>query len=112
MAVSWPDTVQLARIQVYVGKMARYRVFGYLGGGFSEEGHREGVETAVYGLQGEAQEGSEGWLDIPFGQEHAIDNLSFQVVDSAAIYEMRFLGPGDEVLQPRLACGRRGQPAR
>ncbi len=95
VAVSWPDSVRLAQIRVYVTGVSRYRVFGYLGGGFSARGDREGPETAIYGRQDVVPADSSGWWDISFAADAAIDNLSFQVVDGGAIYEMRFLAVSD-----------------
>jgi len=111
VAVSWPDTVRLARIHVYHHDMTRYRVFGYLGGSFNAHGDRVGVESAVYGREDRAPTADTGWLDISFPPESPIDNLSFQVIDGAAIYEMQFFGPGDEQVRPWLSCSGRSAPA-
>ena len=109
LAVSWPDTVRLAKIRVYLGQMDQYKLFGYRGGGFSEDGERVGVETAVYGRQDSVPAGRTGWCDIPFDPQHPVDNISFTVIGGAAIYEMRFLGPQGEPVRPGVACGRRWQ---
>jgi hypothetical protein len=105
VAVSWSDTVRIERIRVYLGDMTRYRVFGYLGGHFNQRGDRVGVETAVYGREDMVSAEKTGWYDISFPPETPIDNLSFQVIDGAAIYEIQILGPDDESHKPRLACG-------
>ncbi len=96
VTVSWPDTVRLSRIQAYVSGVSRYRIFGYLGGGFSDRGDREGTETAASG-------GASGWWDITPAADVAIDNLSFQVIDGGAIYEMRFFAVG-EPAQGGFSC--------
>ncbi len=93
MAVSWPDTVRLQTIRVYLGKMYQYRVFGYLGGGFTEEGFRVGGLTSLYGHEAIVPAGVTGWYDIPGSPEFAIDNISLQVVGGAVIYEIEFLSP-------------------
>lgn len=103
VAVSWPDSVHLVRVRAFVTGVNRYRIFGYAGGGFSDRGDREGVETAVYGREDVVPAGTNGWWDIPFPSDRAIDNLSFQVIDGGAIYEMRFFGV-DESRQGMLGC--------
>ncbi len=100
LAVSWPDTVRLATIRVYIGTMDQYRVFGYLGGGFTEEGFRVGVETSVYGHEGVVPAGVTGWYEITCSPEFAIDNISFQVVGGAVIYEIEFLRPENTAIWP------------
>ena len=106
LAACWPDTVRLEAIQVYLGTMGRYRVFGYLGGGFTEDGMREGIDTPAFAAQGAVPPGTEGWHEIPCDPDTLIDNLSFQVLDGAVIYEMRFVAPGGAPAQPGLV--RRG----
>jgi len=103
VTVSWPDSVRLVRIRAFVTGVNRYRIFGYAGGGFSDRGDREGVETAVYGREDVVPRGTSGWWDIPFPPDMAIDNLSFQVIDGGAIYEMRFFGL-EESRQGMLGC--------
>lgn len=103
VTVSWPDTVRLSRIQAYVSGVNRYRIFGYLGGGFSDRGDREGTETAAYGGENIIPAGTSGWWDITPAADVAIDNLSFQVIDGGAIYEMRFFAVS-EPAQGRFGC--------
>ena len=100
VAVSWPDAVHLATIRVYLGELHTYRIFGYLGGGFSEEGMRLGDEAAVFGLEAEVPEGVAGWYEIPIDAAGAVDNISFQVVGGATIYELEFLSPGGTAIHP------------
>ena len=100
LAVSWPDTVHLATIRVYLGELNAYRIFGYLGGGFSAKGMRLGDEAAVFGLQATAPEGVAGWYEIPINAAGAVDNISFQVVGGATIYELEFLSPGGTAIHP------------
>jgi hypothetical protein len=102
LAVSWPDTVHLAVIRVYLGEMSSYRLFGYAGGGFTQEGQRVGAETAVYGWEEVVPSGTTGWYDIPCAPEFPIDNISFQVIGGAVIYEMRFLAPDGTAIQPKM----------
>ena len=100
LAVSWPDTVHLATIRVYLGELRTYRIFGYLGGGFSAKGMRLGDEAAVFGLEAEVPEGVAGWYEIPINAAGAVDNISFQVVGGATIYELEFLSPGGTAIHP------------
>ena len=100
LAVSWPDPVQLAIIRVYLGELHTYRVFGYLGGGFSEDGLRLGEELAVYGWEKTAPEGVAGWYEIPCESESPVDNISFQVIGGATIYEIQFLSSDGTVIRP------------
>ncbi|MBT6144965.1 MAG: hypothetical protein HOH74_06025, partial [Gemmatimonadetes bacterium] len=76
---------------------------GYLGGGFSDRGDREGGETAAFGGADIIPAGTNGWWDIPLEPDAAIDNLSFQVIDGGAIYEMRFLALS-EPAQSMFGC--------
>lgn len=100
LAVSWPDTVRLAKIRVYLGEMEHYRVFGYAGGSTTEDGLRVDVETAAYGREDVVPSGSTGWYDIPCDPEFPVDNISFQVIGGAVIYEIRFLGPDGASVRP------------
>ena len=100
LAVSWPDTVRLGAIRVYLGELHTYRVFGYLGGGFSENGLRLGEELAVYGWEKTAPEGVAGWYEIPCESETAVDNISFQVIGGATVYEIQFLSPAGTAIRP------------
>ena len=102
LAVSWPDTVRLEAIRVYLGAMGSYHVYGYLGGGFTEDGMREGGETPAFAVRGAVPAGTKGWYEIPCSPENPIDNLSFQVLQGAILYEMRFLAPGGAPVQPGL----------
>jgi hypothetical protein len=109
LAVSWPDTVRLASIRVYLGKMGQYRIYGYAGGHFTEEGYRVGADTAVFGLADSVPAGSSGWYDIPCEPEFSVDNISFQVIGGATIYEMQFLGPNGTTIQPEEMTRRRSR---
>jgi hypothetical protein len=100
LAVSWPDTVRLETIRVYFGELHTYRLFAYVGGSFTEEGQRLGEEFSVYGWEEAVPEGITGWYDIPCPAESPVDNISFQVIGGATIYEMRFLRPGGTAIQP------------
>lgn len=100
LAVSWPEPVRLAKIRVYLGELGRYRVFGYMGGSFDQDGERVGVETAVYGRQDLVPAGSTGWCDISFPQEPPVDNISFQVIGGAVVYEMQFLAADGRAVAP------------
>ena len=100
LAVSWPDTVRLATIQVYLGEMEHYRVFGYAGGSTTEDGLRVDVETAAYGREDVVPSAITGWYDIPCDPEFPVDNISFQVIGGAVIYEIRFLGPDGASVRP------------
>lgn len=111
LAVSWPDTVRLAAIRVYLGQMGRYRVFGYLGGRYDDYGDRVDEDSPVYGREDRVAAGAAGWCEIPFAPEVAIDNLNFQVIDGAVIYEIQYLGPAGEPIRPAMGCGRRPRPA-
>ena len=108
LAVSWPDTVHLAKIRVYLGEMSSYRLFGYSGGGFTEEGYRVGVETAAFGLENVVPPGTTGWYEITCAPEVAIDNLSFQVIGGAVMYEMQFLAPDGFAVHPEAKARARG----
>ena len=99
LAVSWPDTVRLATIRVYLGELHTYRVFGYVGGGFTKDGLRLGEELPVYGWEKSTPKGITGWYDIPCSMHDPIDNLSFQVIQGATIYELQFLSPGGTAIQ-------------
>ena len=94
VAVSWPDTVRLERVRVYLGELRTYRLFGYVGGGFTEDGLRFGEELPAYGWEKAVPEGATGWYDIPCASKEPVDNISFQVIGGATIYEMQFFGPG------------------
>lgn len=98
--VSWPDAVDLGSIQVYLGELRLCRISGYLGGGFTEEGQRLGEAEAAFDCEAVPPEGTTGWYEIPCASDEPIDNLSFQVVGGAVIYEMRFLTPGGTAVQP------------
>jgi hypothetical protein len=100
LAVSWPDTVRLETVRVYLGELHTYRLFGYVGGSFTEEGLRLGEELPAYGWEKMTPEGLSGWYDIPCASPSPIDNISFQVIGGATIYEMQFLGPGGTAIQP------------
>ena len=102
LAVSWPEPVRLSGVRVYLGEMSRYRLFAYAGGGFTQEGHRVGIETAAYGREDMVPPGTTGWYEIPCNPEHPVDNISFQVIGGAVIYEMRFLAPDGTARRPGM----------
>ena len=78
------------------------RLFAYAGGGFTQEGHRVGIETAAYGREDMVPPGTTGWYEIPCNPEHPVDNISFQVIGGAVIYEMRFLAPDGTARRPGM----------
>ena len=102
LAVSWPDPVRLSGVRVYLGEMSRYRLFAYAGGGFTQKGYRVGIETAVYGREDIVPPGTTGWDEIPCNPEHPVDNISFQVIGGAVIYEMQFLSPNGSARRPGI----------
>ena len=105
LAVEWPKPVSLATIRVYLGEMERYAVYGYLGGHFTETGQRVDVETPVYSQEGLVPIDATGWYDIPCVRplpcppEAQVDNIGFQVIGGATLYEIQFLGSDGTCIQ-------------
>lgn len=100
VAVAWPEPIHLATIRVYLGDMERYAVYGYLGGSFTENGQRVDVETPAYSKEGLVPIDAGGWFDIPCRSDVLIDNIGFQVIGGAVLYEMQFLGPDGTAIEP------------
>jgi hypothetical protein len=57
------------------------------------------VQVPVYSREGIVPVGAEGWYDIPCPADVSIDNLGFQVVGGATLYEVQFLGPNGTAIQ-------------
>ena len=58
------------------------------------------IAQALQAAQATAPEGVAGWYEIPINAAGAIDNISFQVVGGATIYELGFLSPGGTAIHP------------
>jgi len=99
LIVAWPQPVRLATIRMYVVNVDRYGVYGYLGGSYTDTGQRLEVDTPAFLREGLVPVDVEGWYSITCDPEVSIDNLGLQVLGSALVYEVQFLGPDGTAIQ-------------